>query len=557
MDKPRTIVIGFDGATFDLIDPLVRGGYLPTLEHIMNNGTRAELNAFPDMNSAAAWSSLVTGYNAGEHGIFHFDRNWYRLSQKGIKARPTIGADRQRDPFWRLLDRAGQRVGIVNVPISYPADKLNGFMLAGMDAPGVHSKGFCYPAFLYEELVAQNIPYEIDTLNLARLAELHPYELPAQIKSMTGARAQALLYLMKTQVWDVVMGVFVATDRVQHFFWHHENADVSSPSWKPLRELYQQLDDFLAQVLAQMDSHTNLLIVSDHGFGPKRSARHSLNELFAEWGMVHYGERTRDAQGAVLARLLQYGRRIVPASMQYPLARLFPALHVRAMTASGFSKIDWTQTKLFADPDGWGVYINLQWREPDGIVPQAEYESLRQAVREGLLAVRDGETGRPTIRAVHNREALFHGPFLERAPDLLIEWDFEVPGNSLAYSAHGASILVQPPRHSSSENGWRATHRPEGILIGFGAAIQKGGVIADASLVDIAPTILHLQGEPVPADMDGRVLTELFTPEFAAAHPIEMSDPVSGATTAPDAFSPQDLDIVRERLRDLGYLERE
>lgn len=556
-NAPRTLIIGLDGATFDVIDPLVRGGFLPTFERVMRGGARAALSAFPDMNSAAAWSSLVTGYNAGEHGIFHFDPNWHRLSQRGIKTRPALGADRRRDPFWRVLSRAGKRVGVINVPLSYPADTLNGFMLAGMDTPGVHSKGFSFPPLLYEELRAQGIAYEIDTLNLARLAERDPYRLPAQIQRMTDARGRAMLYLASAKEWDVMMGVFVAPDRVQHFFWHDEDAGADSPSWRPLRELYQQLDGFLARVLSEMDAKTSLLIVSDHGFGRKRGALHSLNEVFARWGLLRDSEHTRDPQGALLAKALAYGRRFLPSSLQYPLARLFPQAHLRALTAGGFSKIDWGGTKLFADPDGWGVYINLQGREPEGVVPPDEYETLRQHARARLLELRDGETNRPLLRAVHEREALFHGPFLERAPDLMLEWDFEAVGDAVTYEDDGGRVVVGQIRHSSSDEKWKGTHRPDGVLIAYGAPIRQAHVLSRATLYDVAPTILHLQGQSLPAGMDGRVLSELFTPEFLREHPIRHSELPAPPALDPGVPLDQDLDRVTERLRALGYLDAE
>jgi predicted AlkP superfamily phosphohydrolase/phosphomutase len=556
MNAPRTFILGLDGATFDLIDPLIRAGCLPTLQHLIQNGTRATLNAFPDMNSAAAWSSLVTGYNAGEHGIFHFDKNWYKLSQKSITPRPTLGADRQRDPFWCVLSNAGQRVGIINVPISFPADPLNGFMLAGMDTPGVHSQGFCYPASLYEELRSQGIAYEIDTLNLARLARQDPYHFPEQIKRMTDARARAILYLMDTRPWDVLMGVFIATDRVQHFYWHEENTEVHSPSWTPLRELYQQLDHFLADSITRLDSNTTILIVSDHGFGRKRRALHALNELLAQLGLLEYSEHTRDVPGTLLAHLLQQGRRIIPSSLQYPLSRLFPALHFRALTAGGFGNIDWSRTQVFADPDGWGVYVNLLGREPEGIVPVQDYDALLERMREILLRLRDGESGRAVVREVFKRDELFHGPHAQPAPDLTLEWNFETVGDSLVYKGEGQEILVRDTRHSSSDEKWKATHRPDGILIAYGAQIKRGATLSPASLYDIAPTILYLQGQSIPSGMDGTVLTDLFTPDFIEEHPITFTATSHEHAHAqqPDT-SNEDLHLVEQRLRDLGYLD--
>lgn len=145
MNRARTLIIGLDGATFDLIDPLVRTGYLPTLATPMAQGARGPLLSWPAMNSAASWSSIVTGYNPGQHGEYSFGQQWKTLPQQGYDWHPTTGSARKKDPFWRLLSAAGRWVGVINVPISFPAEPVNGFMLAGMDAPRVNSPGFAHP----------------------------------------------------------------------------------------------------------------------------------------------------------------------------------------------------------------------------------------------------------------------------------------------------------------------------------------------------------------------------------------------------------------------------
>ncbi|UCC63889.1 MAG: alkaline phosphatase family protein [Anaerolineae bacterium] len=154
MNTPRTLIIGLDGATFDLIEPWARAGHLPALARLMAQGVHGPLRAWPNMNSAVAWSSMLTGYNPGEHGIYDFGR---APLQRADTWRPTTAADRRKDPFWRLLSAAGQRMGVINVPISYPADPVNGFMLAGMDTPGLHSSGFAHPVDLRDELRRQGI----------------------------------------------------------------------------------------------------------------------------------------------------------------------------------------------------------------------------------------------------------------------------------------------------------------------------------------------------------------------------------------------------------------
>ena len=120
MSRPRTLVIGLDGATFDVIAPLAGGGRLPALARLIAEGAHGPLRAWPNMNSAAAWSSIITGYNPGQHNVYHF--GWAATPQRGQTFRPTTALDRTRDPFWRLLGAAGLHVGAINVPISYPAD---------------------------------------------------------------------------------------------------------------------------------------------------------------------------------------------------------------------------------------------------------------------------------------------------------------------------------------------------------------------------------------------------------------------------------------------------
>ena len=266
MTSTRTLIIGLDGATFDLIDPLIESGELPTLKSIIAEGVRGDLQTWPNTNSAAAWSSMVTGYNSGQHGIFHFGE---AINRPGAAWRPLIGADRRKDAFWRILSNAGQSIGVVNVPITYPAEQIKGFMIAGMDAPGTRSNGFAHPSGLMADLSKHGIEYVIDVPNLGRESERDRYRLPPAVERLIQTRAQTVLHLMRTRDWDALMAVFVATDRVQHYYWPPEGSPADSPDWNPIRRVYQLIDLFLEQVLSAIDSNTTLLLVSDHGFGPE------------------------------------------------------------------------------------------------------------------------------------------------------------------------------------------------------------------------------------------------------------------------------------------------
>lgn len=556
MSSPRTLIIGIDGATFDVIDPLVRAGCLPTLERLMSEGARGPLLAWPAMNSAVSWSSIVTGCNAGKHGVYDFGQAWQRLPQWSHDWRPVTGANRQKDPFWRLLSAAGQQVGVVNVPISYPADPINGFMLSGMDAPSVKSQGFAHPPELYGELRGQGIPYVIDTLSLSVLSQRAPFRLPEQIRDMVAARAQAILHLMQTRAWDALMAVIVATDRVQHCYWPDINAPVDHPSWNPVRLLYQQVDAFLAEAMDLAGGDSTVLIVSDHGFTHSRPAMRCLNPLLARLGLLRYHRAADQGSESMLGMLLRQGRRLLPYRLQYPLSKILPGLHLRAVSASRMSGVDWAQTQVYAVTMAGGqVFINRQAEGAHGTVAPSEYEPLRERVAAILLQLVDPLTRRPVVRHVARREEVYHGAHLDGAPDLVFDWDYGALGEALSYAAGTEAITVHAPMGTDVGTRWRGIHHSYGVLIASGPRIRQGLAVSDARTLDIAPTVLYLQGQPVPEDMDGRVMTELFEQSYVEEHPPRLGPPSSSAAQQEGrALSGEEQRMIEERLRGLGYL---
>lgn len=552
MQKPRTLIIGLDGATFDLLEPWTRAGYLPVIAKLMDHGIHGPLCVWPNMNSAAAWSSLITGYNSGQHGIFDFGE---RPTQRGVNFRPITGADRKKDPFWRILSAAGEKVGVINVPISYPADPLNGFMLSGMDAPGINSPGFSYPPDLCDELRQQGIDYVIDVPNLSSLSSRNPLQVPWLVERMIDARCRTILYLMKTQPWNVLMAVFIASDRMQHYFWPRTQASFEDAAWEPIRKIYKKIDSFLRDVLALIDDNTTVLLVSDHGFGPALRGQFFLNRLFAQLGLLGYGHGTNQLKGKILKKLLPYSRQIIPHRLQHPLARAFPNLHGHALSETVFSGIDWSQTHVFAAFHGGSVTINLEGRQPEGIIPPKDYHSLRERIRGILLNLTDEKTGRPIILAVHRSEELYHGPWADKSGDLIIQWDYDALGDSLCYRFGERPIIVRPLKKTRFSDEWKGFHRPMGIFIAYGPHI-KPGIRGEISIYDIAPTILYLQDHPVFQDMDGKVLIDIFKDEYVSRHPVRQIEPPDIESHEPmQKLDEEERHKIEERLRGLGYIE--
>ncbi|NWG03420.1 MAG: alkaline phosphatase family protein [Syntrophaceae bacterium] len=553
MSTHRTLIIGLDGATFDLIHPWVQAGQLPTFAKLMSQGVYAPLKAWPNLNSAAAWSSIVTGYNPGQHGIFNFVD---ALPQIGTTWQPSTAMARKKDPFWRYLSAAGKRIGVINVPITYPADPIHGFMLSGMDTPDIHSPGFAHPPELCDELQRQGIDYVIDVPRLQFSEEGDPYQVPRAIQRMMDTHSRTILHLMKNRPWDTLMAVLVVTDRIQHFRWPAEGISFDQPDWAPIFSIYQQIDSFLGKALELIDDKTTVLIISDHGFGPLRLARRCLNQLFAQLGLLSYRSGADRLTNKLLERILVYGRKTIPFSFQKSLAKTFPGLHRRAIHEHELSSIDWSTTKVFYSPHMGTLTINLKGREPEGIVSVEDYNPLRKEIQEILLNVTDPVSGQKIIQAVHLREEIFQGPYLAKAPDLVIEWNYDVARSAICYPAEKEPFIIHPPKRFDAGERWTGDHRPYGIFIVCGPDIKRGSRVSNATLYDIAPTILYLQDHPIPNDMDGKVLTEIFDEDYLSHHPIQYREmPEFQWEASHTELGTEETQKIEERLRGLGYIE--
>jgi predicted AlkP superfamily phosphohydrolase/phosphomutase len=213
---------------------------------------------------------------------------------------------------------------------------------------------------------------------------------------------------------------------------------------------------------------------------------------------------------------------------------------------------DWPRTRAFCLGAAGDVWLNVRGRDPEGVVePGAEYEEVRERIRDTFLALRDARSGAPVVEGVHFREEVYQGPFLDRAPDLTIRFA-DVVIETLALN--GKTLRLPRRAAATPKEVKTGGHRPDGLAILAGDGIRAGATLAEARLVDLAPTILYWLGQPVPTYMDGRILSEAFTPEHLAAQPPQQVDreAVVGAREA--GYSAEEAAVVLERLRGLGYV---
>jgi predicted AlkP superfamily phosphohydrolase/phosphomutase len=317
-------------------------------------------------------------------------------------------------------------------------------------------------------------------------------------------------------------------------------------------QAYQRVDRYLDALLDRLDGDTSLFVISDHGFGAKHVATTQLNRWLAAEGFLAYRKR------GVLVKLLgSVYRTLVGRTFRKTketLTRFFPFLRGMVQYQLCFAEIDWSKTTAYSDTLYPTIWINRGADGPlRGAVSEERYRELVARLRERLADCRDSVTGLPVVGQVFEKSEIYHGPHIDRAPDLLIRWREDITIHGLARAGEAAGDTRVPGEDPSVISG---DHRVHGILFAHGPFVRRGARVENANLVDIAPTLLYAMKEPVPRDMDGRVVQEIFEDSFARENEVRLTEAGSNGAGGQDGgYSDQDEEVIARRLKALGYLE--
>ncbi|MEE8389258.1 MAG: alkaline phosphatase family protein [Anaerolineae bacterium] len=541
----RVLIIGIDGGTFDLIRPWTEAGDLPNLARLMAEGVHGLLESTLPPVTAPAWTTFATGKNPGKHSVFDFIKpmggQFELVNATSIRA-PTL---------WQILSAAGRTVGVMNVPVTYPPPAVNGFVIAGMLSPA--DGNFTYPTDLLERYANRLEPYRI-----APQIQYKPgneSDFTDDLIDLVERRGEYTLQLMADFPHDFLMFHFQATDIMQHAFWKF--VDPTHPSHDPqaaarfgpaLERIYRRIDDFIGQMLDRVPDDTTVIGMSDHGFGPLHYVV-NVNLFLLDKGLL---QLKRGAWTRLKVGLFRAG--ITPASIWHMVERTGLQNYVWQVSKStrnkvvgkflSFDDVDWSRTLAYSIGHVGQIFVNLKGREPEGIVePGAEYESVRQRVTKALQDLRHPVTGQPLVDKIIPGDQVAHGPHAHRSPDLHIVMD--------GYQTIAFPLFATDNRIITRQiRGDSGCHRMHGILIASGPEIRTGEIVEGARILDLAPTILHLMGLPVPDDMDGRVLTQALT----SSRPVEFRPANLTDTGVQAGLSEEETTEVEERLRALGYL---
>jgi predicted AlkP superfamily phosphohydrolase/phosphomutase len=552
----RVVVIGLDGGTFDLIRPWVETGRLPTFAKLMREGAWGNLRSTMPPITAPAWSSFITGKNPGKHGLVDFV--FRRPDSYDVS--PVNASLRQGRSLWSLLSEGGKKVIVVNVPLTYPPEPVNGLMITGLLTPSEKSD-FAYPPELANELRVGG--YRIHAPQSFAKGDIERFL--RSIYETTEIQLTTVKRLMQEHPWDFLMYVFRGPDRLQHGLWHFMDPDHplhGAPSTEKYQnailEHYQYIDHQLADLFNQLDERTVLILMSDHGAGPFHKYIY-MNNWLRRWGLLKTKRglitKLKEAMFALGITpintynfLLHLGLgslkgKVTKGKGQEKLAWLFLS----------FKDVDWSRTQVYSLGNAGQLWINLRGREPMGIVaPGSEYKAVRQDVINRLMEMEDPDTGERLVDVVYTREELFHGPCVERMPDIVF-----VP-KGFRYLSFGEYEFASH-RLVDVSYGITGWHRQEGMVLLHGPPVQKGKRLSEAHIEDVTPTILYLMEQSLPDDMDGHVLTDALDSAWIdqarlKIQPVIAAEKENFMARHQTDFSLTDEETVRQRLKDLGYL---
>jgi predicted AlkP superfamily phosphohydrolase/phosphomutase len=581
----KLMVLGLDGATWDVLEPLAADGHLPSLARLRDQGASGNLNSvFPPL-SPVAWTAVMTGKNSGKHGIFEF----LEYGHDPLNARVNSSRSIQADLIWDIAARTGKKTVAGGVPMSYPprpAKGFPGFYLGDFLSPDKAADFTSDPA-LFAELERVVGPYRPwstaihDGGNEAGVLD--------DLTAFLDQHLKTIEFLMSRCKWDLLIFDLMATDRIGHELWHvwdltHKAARGRETELSALRprliEFWKTLDRGIGAIHDKLPNDTSLLLISDHGFGPIEWYV-NFNVWLLEHGLIALKDNMYVRQ-----KHWFYRRGVTPEWIYSLMTRMGLGSHrvsrFRGKQSSVLDRlgesiflsrrhIDWSRTRAYAQGNFGQIFLNLKGRQPQGCVAPADARPLLEDLKAGLMEITHPETGKPLVERVHESEELYHGPYTHLAPDLTVvlsDWRYRTIGLH-DFTTHQ---LISPAFGPTGD------HRMEGVLIAAGPAFRPGASPDQASLLDVAPTLLHLLGVPVPADMDGRILTELLEPSIVpsaiGADSLASSEaclqpalvgaigseqgngigPCMSGIPVVSPYSQEEDAAIQQRLADLGYL---
>lgn len=506
----KVIVFGLDGGTWDLIKPWADEGELPTFKKLIENGAWGILESTFPPSTVPAWPSMLTGKKPETLGLYYFTKRDTKSYE------PTINRHMFDGAIWQILNNHGKQCYVINVPgTELPGeDETSGVFIAGpIINIGEITNDPRVKALMEETGYQRGFPQR------PTKASQEEDSLREVISRST--KQFALVRELLHENWDLLFYVNFMTDWVSHIYWKY--LDETHPDYEEneqikslIKSFYMEIDRFLDLLTGKA---SNVFVTSDHGFGPLY-CEINLNSWLAQEGFLcrragakrsfSLPKLTSANWIALLARIGQFpvikpvAKRVAPLIIHdygKPTSRKPIRLKSVFEQAPVLEYIDWSKSRAYSIYY-MGINVNLRGREPLGSVKPSEYEHVREEIINRALQIRD-EEGRQVVEGAYKVEEIYDNPPPMSFPDIVLkfkEWKYRNRDN----------INLGLSRDVFTK--WRDSggHTGEGIFLAYGNGVKRGYKVESAKIHDLVPTILHIFGLPIPKEMDGRVLKEIF-----------------------------------------------
>jgi len=552
----RTLVIGLDGADLELVFALGKAR-LPSLFALMERGAFAAQESVQPPATLPNWTTFLTGVDPGEHGVFDF------TMRRGYRVRFSAGTVREAPTIMARLDALGLACCCVGFPATWPPERLErGVFISGWDAPVSFEadRSFVWPPPLYDTLTRRFGPLRFDEVDQFRADEPGWHaRLGARLADKVTRRLELARFLLAMRRWDAFAFYFGESDTASHYLWSlydegspRRPATVGEAERTGLVRVYEALDRAVGQLVDDAGPDAEVTIVSDHGSGGSSDKVVYLNRALAEAGLLRFRAPSTDARA--VSRLKALGLHALTPRLRDRLFRMHGALLPSLLESRArFGAIDMPHTLAFSDELNYfpAVHLNQRGREPRGAFDAHERERVRTRVADALLALRDPFTKRPIVARVLEREQLYRGPHVERAPDLLLELRLD---RGYSYNlmpsggAAGPVVTRLAPADYLGKKGRSlpGSHRPRGLFVAAGPRVAPVGQL-EIGIADASAVVLARLGLARPAEARGAVPSGLLRDADEARRALpDVSRP---ATRAGDASA------LERRLRALGYID--
>jgi len=515
-----TVVLGLDGGCFELIQPWIDDGTLPTFLRLTEEGKATDMQSCLPPVTCPNWQCYATGTNPGKMGVFWWEA--VNRDEREIENRSTAG-DFNGTHYWRLLDG---RTAVLNLPTSYPPSEIDGVHVAG--GPGAEQSGYTYPESL-EAALEERHEYAVHPEKMSLLSGNDPgNECIPEIYDLIDMRFDLLEDELETGENELIHVTVFYLNVLQHFYW---DMDVVKRAW-------EQIDERVKSLL-ENESLENFFVMSDHGSN-EIATTFRINTWLAQNGYLqteasisdylHQVGITQERIQPVLAKvgIEWWARRLLPERIQM----LLPGEDGSVGKSGKADVIDWENSQAIASGQG-PVYILAD--------NQQERERIVSELIGDIEAITDPNGNSVFDRVLRGRD-VYSGPYTDQGPDIILD---QASGVHIEGKIGHNDVFGSPSK-------WHGENKDTGMFIGYGSDIDETAALSDMHILDIAPTLLHLHGEAVPERMDGDVRCELFAPGSGPAQR-EVTHIETGDIDA-DSERTVEADVA-DRLEDLGYME--